>query len=381
VSTADEGRGVTAIARTSRELFTISRLRSYRTCPRYHDYKYNQRLEVVDDDGGAASFGTAGHAGLEAWLLAIQSDLPQNEILTSALDTAEESARCHGFDDFEVERLRAVLEGYHYRWIDHPLEVLAVEAQFRAPMRDPETGEVSDVDEGGKMDGVVRRDGRLLILEHKFTEQDVSPGTPYWVRLRVDGQISIYLDGAATLGFHAEGCLYDVISKPGIIPLRATPLESRKYTQGKGCKLCGGKTLGVQGAGCAACLGGWVESPRLYANQRDTDETPTDFGARVRAAIAESPERYYQRAPIVRFAAELEEARRDVWQTAAQIQQSKATGAHPRNDGACSHMYGRPCPFLAACCGEASIHDQSRYRRRDSAHPELSITEAKEATP
>ena len=35
-------------------------------------------------------------------------------------------------------------------------------------------------------------------------------------------------DGAAALGHDVAGCLYDVICKPGLRPLKATPVEARK---------------------------------------------------------------------------------------------------------------------------------------------------------
>jgi hypothetical protein len=47
----------------------------------------------------------------------------------------------------------------------------------------------------------------------------------------MDGQVSTYFDGAASLGLDVAGCIYDVIGKPGIRPLQATPVEARKYTK------------------------------------------------------------------------------------------------------------------------------------------------------
>lgn len=367
----------------ARHLITISRARSYRACPRYHDLSYNQLVSPIDD-AETAAFGTAGHAGLEAWLLAVQAGCDAETAIGDAQLHASVSGRRLGLDAFELERLAAVLDGYHLRWWGAPYMVLAVEQQFRVPLFAPD-GEPSALDQGGKMDAVVQdqRDGRVLVQEHKFTEQDVSPGSPYWIRLRIDGQVSIYIDGAASFGYDVAGCLYDVISKPGLKPLRATPVEEREYTKAKGCKECGGKVAaGVQGRGavdgapCAHCGGtGWSEPSRLYARFREADETPAEFGDRCRAAIAENPEKFYQRAPIVRFGSELDTARADLWSTAAQIEWSRRTGSHPRNDSACAFMYGRPCSFLPVCTGEASVHDSTRYRIRDSAHPELQPSE------
>ena len=59
----------------------------------------------------------------------------------------------------------------------------------------------------------------------------------YWARLRMDGQVTAYYLGAEALGTPPVGCLYDVIARPMLRPADATPLESRRYTKGKPCKV------------------------------------------------------------------------------------------------------------------------------------------------
>jgi hypothetical protein len=296
-----------------------------------------------------------------------------------------------GLDDFAHQCVNAVIDGYHARWwseMEH-YEVLAVEVEFRDRLRNPSTGAPSRTwDQGGKLDAIVRdrRDGRVWILEHKFTGADVSPGSAYWQRLRIDSQVSIYHDGAAVLGFpDVAGCIYDVISRPQQRPLKA--VAEVKMTQGKRCAMCGGHgTLTVNGhaCGCPPCDGtGWKEAPRPYAGQRLEDETPEEFGQRIREELAAAPEAHYQRGAVVRFDHELEEARWDLWQTGAAIRLGQRDGRHPRNTDACTRMYGHPCPFVPLCAGEAQPDDPYRFRRRALAHPEPSAdlqNSAKEAT-
>jgi hypothetical protein len=359
----------------TRPLMTKSRQSAYRQCPRYHHHVYDLRLEPVDaQDDGAARFGTVGHAALEAWLKSIQSGGDEGNAYSAGLIAVEQqTAGGLLLDDFERQRALAVFDGYHARWwpeMEH-YEVLAVEVEFRDRLRSPKTGAPSLTwDEGGKLDALVRdrRDGRVWILEHKFTAADVSPGSAYWVRLKLDSQVSIYHDGAAALGFpDVAGCIYDVVSRPAQRPLKA--VAEVKMTQGKPCKCLHN---GVPHEDCAACQGtGWREPPRPYAGQRLEDETPAEFGQRIREVLAAAPEAHYQRGAVVRFDAELEEARWDLWQTGAAIRLGQRDGRHPRNTDACSHMYGRPCPFLALCAGEAQPDDPTRYRTRELAHPEL----------
>jgi hypothetical protein len=376
-----------------RPLLTKSRQSAYRQCPRYHHYTYDLQLEpVAAQDDAAMRFGIVGHAALEGWLLAIRAGEDADTAFGSGLADLDRAAVKERLDDFEHERAVAVFEGYHARWWDvmEHLEVLAVEAEFRDRLRNPATGAPSrSWDQGGKLDAIVRdrRDGRVWILEHKFTSSDVSPGSSYWQRLRIDSQVSIYHDGAAVLGYpEVAGCIYDVISRPAQRPLQK--VAEVRMTQGKPCRGCDGEArfesaiAGYSDTPCGTCNGtGWKEPPRPYAGQRLEDETPAEFGARIREVLAAAPEAHYQRGAVVRFDHELAEARWDLWQTGAAIRLGQRDGRHPRNTDACPRMYGHPCPFTAICAGEAQPDDPFRFRRREHAHPELSPEiQAKEAT-
>jgi hypothetical protein len=346
------------------ELYTQSRLRVLRTCLRRHHYRF--RLGLVDPGSDATAFGNAGHAAVEAWLRAWQSGDVDGRLVAMMLSV--ESAP---LSEIERARLRAVLVGYHFRWESQPWDVLAIEQEFRYPF------DVYDI--GGKIDGIVRnRDsGQTLLLEHKFTGRDTSPGSSYWEKLTIDLQLSIYTDGAASLGYQVDGCIYDVIAKPQHELREATPLDRRTYTQGKKCKLCvDGEMPAIDVAParmCAACRGtGWKEAPRLHANQRTTAETIDDFEGRIREAIIAAPEDFYMRKVIVRPEAELSRMRLDVmdWIKLDQITRVMVgAGEPPRNDDACFQFHQR-CPYLAACKGEADITDPHVFPR-GVLNPEL----------
>ena len=88
--------------------------------------------------------------------------------------------------------------------------------------------------------------GTTVLIEHKTSSADIEDGSAFWKRLRLDSQSSNYLTGSKAVGFDPKAVLFDVIRKPRIKPLKATPVESRKYKKDGG----------------------------LYANQRENDETP-----------------------------------------------------------------------------------------------------------
>ena len=177
-----------------------------------------------------------------------------------------------------------------------------------------------------------------LVVEHKTTSSDITPGSTYWRKLTLDTQVSQYL--GATEG--VEGMLYDVIRKPGIKPFKATPEADRKYTK----------------------------AGTLYAAQRERDETPEEFSVRLRADISEGPNKYYARGIIVRLPSERTEAARDTWLVAGSIRESMRLDAWPRNPGSCD-AYGRTCDYWAVCAGETTIQDDTRFRTAETPHEEL----------
>lgn len=329
----------------SLELLTISRLAVARSCQRQHQIRYELGYRPIEI-GGARKFGTLVHGALEAWWLANAAGKPQDKWLADALA----AIRAGGGDPFEAAKAEAMMVAYHHRWKDEPYEVLAVEQEFRAPLRNPSTGALSRTWElGGKIDVIVRHrfTGLVFIVEHKTSSEDITPGSGYWRRLRMDGQVSLYFVGSESIGISASGCLYDVLGKPAQKPLKATPEAERKYTKPT-------KT----------------EPSRLYASQRETDETPEEYGRRVYDAIAEDPGRYLARGEVVRLEAEMEGAMIDVWQQGQQIREARIAGRAPRNPGACV-QYGRECDYFGVCAGEASLDDTSQFVRSDNVHPEL----------
>lgn len=364
------------------ELITISRLRSYRRCPRREHFSYALRYKPVATDE-VLRFGTWFHAGKEAWRLA---RMEGGDALDRAL-TAIRSLWCQDehADEFDLARVVETMIGYHARWSDEPYKVLAVEAEFRTDLRNPDTGRISRTwRQGGKMDAIVQdlRDGRIYAEETKTTSLDISPGSEYWERLRIDGQISLYIDGAAALGYEVAGCLYDVARRPMQRPFEATPEDARKYTKGRKCKVCFGcGALGTPEHTCRVCEGsGWEEAPRLYASQRAEDETPSEFSSRVRESIARDPESCYARGTVVRMGDELEAARRNVWLYAKLIRETRAQADGMFNPGACQ-SFGSTCPYWTVCTGQASLDDPHLFTRSEYAHSELSDNQPKEEAP
>jgi PD-(D/E)XK nuclease superfamily protein len=359
----------------SANLYTASRLRVWRECARKHFFRFMLRAQTPSTP--AMAFGTHTHKALEHWYRAWQLGKPGLRFV----DASEYIDSIADIDEVDRIRLRVLIAAYDARWGAEDWDVLAVEQEFEYWL--------GDVHIGGKIDAIVREraTGKVFIVEHKTSTADTSPGAPYWQKLTVDTQVSVYLDGAGALDYEIAGCIYDVLKRPQHEPKLATPQESRKFTAGKGCKLCGGKLSGVQGSGkssatqsgdCAACKGsGWrldengqPEAPRLYANQRDTDETLDEFEERLTSEIAGRIDEFLSRGIVVRLDSELPRMRQELLDTIAAMEAMAEKNLAPPNHDACAK--GRDmCGFFLACSGQASIHDEHIFPR-GTAHPELS---------
>ncbi len=326
----------TTLPAPSLEVKTNSEMRTWRACPRRHHHQYVQ-LRRPRREHEALSFGILWHVGQEAWWGAD----PNPE---ARLEAALVAMRAHtAANPFHLVVCEELMIAYTALYGEQTMVTVCVEQRFEVPLVNPETGATSRTYRiGGKFDGIANDNGRLLVVEHKSTASDIEEGSLYWKKVQaLDTQVSLYLKGAKESGYDVEACLYDVVRKPGIRPLKATPVESRKYT-GKGL---------------------------LYANQREADESPEEFRLRVRDDIAERPQRYFSRGEVVRLEEDEKDFAYDVWQQARMMREAALAGFAPKNPDACSSFGG--CPYLPVCSGEASIDDDTLYRTADTAHEEL----------
>ena len=327
---------MTTTEKRSLPIVSNSEMRTFRRCVREHHIAYRLKLRPLKR-AEALKFGSLIHTGLEVWWKTVD------------VHGAVAAMRAVESDPYELAKAEALLLGYHARWEGEPLSVVAVEVQFECDLVNPETGAASKTFRlGGKIDAIVQRaDGSVWIVEHKTSSEDIEQGSAYWKRLRLDSQIGTYYRGARALGHDVAGCIYDVIKKPTLRPYKVTPVEERKFTK----------------------------DGRLYANQRERDETPEEFRARLVADIAERPERYFVRGDVVRLEDEERDAAVDAWMTAQAMRDAARLERFPKNPEACVR-YGRECDYFAACCKEAALDDPTRFRVAKTAHEELEVVTA-----
>lgn len=321
-----------------RQVLTNSSLTTFKICPRRYEFRYEQGY-VPAEERKALYFGKLFHAGLEAWGnaepgAALADAIEAVEIMVNAAEEPDEYAKVTAI---------ALLEGYDLRYKNDEYEVVECEKEFRAPLLNPDTAAESRLFIlGGVIDKILKKDGRHFIQETKTTSDDISPESDYWRRLLIDSQISTYYIGAEANGIKIESCIYDVIRKPSIRPGKATPQENRKYTK----------------------------DGRLYAAQREVDETPMEFFARLKQDVLERPDFYYARKEVPRSENDLAEFYMDAWHTSQSMRAFQLNGRFPRFTNSCMTYYGK-CPYFNVCTGMTTLDDPDQFKKIENAHQEL----------
>jgi hypothetical protein len=322
-------------------VLTNSSLTTFRRCPREYYFRYvlNRKARRTSV---ALKFGTFFHIGLNAWWRA-KGDRYDAALLAMSQHNDED------IGPFERVKAETLMAGYSARWGDEPYETIAVEKHFGLPIVFDDS-RAPAFELAGSIDAVVSSPDAVHNVEHKTTSADISAGSDYWRHVvALDSQVSTYEAASKAMGFDVRDTIYDVIRKPELVPLRATPDDVKKYTKPTKAE----------------------PIPRLYANQRENDETPEEYRERLTADIVARPEWYFQRQTIVRLDNDNEEHARDVSQTAALIRFSEQRNAWPRSPKACER-YRRMCDFFPVCSGEASIDDGTRFEHKTRQHEELS---------
>lgn len=274
--------------------------------------------------------------------------------------------------DYDVAKARALILGYHNRWMDKfsEYEVVEVESEFRFSLLNPDTEAPSKTfDEAGKIDLLLRHEQsrRYVIGEHKTTSDDVAPDSDYWLKLAMDTQCSKYVLALHSRGLEAGNLLYDVIHKPGSRPRQIPRLDENGYKivlDAEGNRIYNATPKANPKPRESADLEkGWVLQADI--------ESPAQYGARLTEEIAAEPNRYFAQREVPRLDSDLLEYMGDAWALSQQILHYRRANLWPRNPAACSAF--SKCEFFDLCCGRASV-DGIRYRQSEK-HRELAMQE------
>jgi hypothetical protein len=363
-----------------KELLTHSRMQAFRTCARKHEIRYVEGY-VSTDTPWAFEFGTIMHALIERYWLWRKQD---KEFVQSIADFIPRET-----DPFEAVKIRVLFEAYMAVWNTFECKVIDVEKEFLLPLFDPRTGkESARWTRAGKIDLILRIGSSVVCVEHKTSAVDIGPGSDYRRRLTLDEQLSFYEMAMTSLSLRPDFFIYDVISKPRIEPLLATPIEKREYTKEKSraCKTCKKKDAPLpphpdtEPDSSLVCKDGRIVTDpggRLYANMRELDETSAEYEKRLVSEILDNPSGYIGRIEVHRSREERTSFARDAWQQSQLMSIAMEMGLSPRNSDACLR-YGTPCEYIDVCEGTRDLKNTIHFRRLQHLHPELSNNQGKD---
>lgn len=307
------------------EKLTHSRMACLKDCPRKHYWRYEARIRPREDSE-ALRIGSLLHEGLETREIPEKPEYPEWVI---GNEEAENKW------DVTFAKVAGLLLGYFEYWEDDDCEVLATELEFEMPIKNPETGGVAKTSiAAGKIDKIVtlpkKMGGGIALMEHKSTSDSIAPDSDYWLRLKLDQQISLYWIAAVEEGYDIGTVLYDVIKKPGIRP-KQIPV----------CPECDAPYEANKDGICVSC-------GVIYGKKKDKRvESPDEYQARLVNDIRERPEFYFARKEIPRLRVDLEEFEVELWQQHRQLSDLRKFDRWYRNTSRCSAPWR--CEYLDVC--------------------------------
>jgi hypothetical protein len=244
----------------------------------------------------------------------------------------------NGMSADDVCLLTVMIEAYHQKYRREAGNFAEVEMEFYHEALG------SDVTLAGKVDAIAKATPGHLLYETK-TVARIDGG--YLDRLWSARQTLVYNRVLNQMGYDIQGVMYDLVGKPTIKRLLATPVEKRRYTKDKG-----------------------TGQMRLHAKQRDQDESDSGFLSRLREWYRNHPEALH-RELIIYTEEQLDSIEQDVRNEVKRLQWHIQSGVWPRSLSSC-HRFNRPCEFSPLCqSGGNSLVLETHYQRRDKIHSEL----------
>lgn len=305
---------------------TNSRKTLLKRCLRAYYYRYELGLVAITDSK-ARSFGTVMHAAIANWRKWHDAD----GALTCITDA--------NMDPFDTATALALFRGYIETWTDDP-EFAHVEVPFELPLTNPDTNGTSrSFVSAGKIDAI---DTTPTLWETKTTGESVAPDSEYWLRLRLDTQVTEYIAAARQAGYEISEIIYDVIRKPAMKPGSVPLLDDdglKQYVDAEGNRAMNKNGTPRQSAGEGLTL---LSRP----------ETPEEWLDRLYDDIRSRPEFYYGRRSVVRLDDDIDEFRVESWQIGQMILTCRRTGRWYRNISRFTCSY---CEFKEICLQSITV--------------------------
>ena len=328
---------------TTKDILTYSALNCFRNCPRKYQLRYVEHLRRPERPD-ALAFGSVIHSALEQWYRLTGDD---NRLFT-VLDYTDAQFPHREYDPEQRHRwhlARAMFEGYAVRYPTETFEIVEVEKEFTAEIRNPDTGRTSQTFSiAGKADGIVRQSGDLYLLEHKTASSITSD---YLDRLWTDTQIALYSYYLREIGYPIVGVIYNVLLKTR---LKQREGETVEQYETRRAELAAKNKSGKSNAKCQA------------------PETDDEFRARLADWYAQPGS--FHRERIYLSTDRMAMLQDEVWEITQQYLDAKRRGKWLMNTSQC-FSYQRACDYLPLCQSGFSPNVRDNLYEVAAPHEEL----------
>jgi len=318
-----------------RTLVSYSFFNTFRNCRRKAWWRYVEGLAPIDRAPALVQGDLVHRALAEHYTTDLRRTNPFrviNEALADATGDSDMQQYWH--------IATAMLDAYirHYRCDDS--YVIAVEKPFVGEIVNPATGAKSrSFVMGGKVDGLVRTDEGLFILEHKTASR---VDGAYLDRLWSDMQIQWYSLYVTWEGEPVKGTMYNLLEKPRL-EMKTGETDAEFETRKADMKAPG----------------------RAKQQLAETDE---EYQDRLRAWYAAEPR--FHREVIYFTPEDLDEQRALIWELSQQYLAAARNGkaSFYQNTSQCFN-YNRACEFLPLCRSHGSECVKDAFYTREKTDP------------
>jgi len=304
-----------------KSVLTYSALNTFRNCPRKYKLRYIENLRRPEDPE-ALAFGSVIHEALRLWYM-LPADSHRLLTVFDFIDSQYPDRGANPRQKAQWHLARAMVTGYAGRYADEEFEVLHVEKEFEGQIRNPDTGRLSQTFSiAGKVDGIVRIDEELYLIEHKTAS---SLTADYLDRLWTDTQIALYCYYLRQQGFPIVGVVYNVLLKAR---LQQRQGETQQEYEARRAALAAKNKSGKSTA------------------KRQMPESDEEFQARL-AEWYSRPEAFH-RERIYLSEDRLAMLQEEVWEVTQQYLDANRRGKWLMNTSYC-FKFQRPCEYLPYC--------------------------------
>ncbi len=280
-----------------------------------------------------------------------------------------------------VERVKVLygMSAYNWYYSNSQYETIATELKFDLPVKNPRTGRaLPHCKLVGKIDKLVRnQNGIPMIMEHKTTSSSMGSDSTFWLNLRLNIQISMYVYAAQQLqlagdlemyGIKAtdpliQECVFDGLRKPTISPKKLSQKDSKtfvetgEYFEKKFEVRALENYLKTEDPASGLRIDGESAEVKIGTTKNEPDpskfqiqETPDMYGMRLLQDMGERPEFYFGRREVSRTPKDIENFQRQIYNVYQGFKFMVRTESYVMNEDQCEATYA--CEYIPICyCG------------------------------